>query len=82
MPRPQLSQEVIKNRFEEIKKLVNLGYPRYIACKKLKIQRKFIYKYLNSEQLRELDEIYFQYSNGYNNKYRILEKQNKKNSQI
>jgi hypothetical protein len=66
----KLSQEVIKNRFEEIKKLVNLGYPRYIACKKLKITRVFIYKYLNYEQIRELDEIYFQHSNGNNKKYR------------
>lgn len=60
----KLTQEVINSRFEQIKELVSLGYPRYIACKKLKIARIFIYKFLNNEQLRILDELYFSYSNG------------------
>jgi hypothetical protein len=62
--KPKPTQDIINKRFEEIKELVNLGYPRYIACKKLKISRSIIYKYFNNEQLRELDELYFSNSNG------------------
>jgi hypothetical protein len=70
----KITQDIINNRFEEIKKLVSLGYPRYIACKKLKITRNVIYKYFSNEQLRELDELYFSYSNGFKAKYKVEKK--------
>lgn len=62
--KPKLSQDIINKKFEQIKELVDMGYPRYIACKKLKISRNIIYKYFNDEQLRQLDESYFSNSNG------------------
>ena len=50
-------------------------YPRYIACKKLKISRNIIYKYFNNDQLRELDELYFLNSNGsYTTKSKVEKK--------
>lgn len=58
------TQEEINARFESIKGLMEQGYKRYEACKKIGITRDYLYKHLNFEQKRILDEIYFSFSGG------------------
>ena len=60
----EVVQELFNLKFPLVKELMELGYPRYIACKKLRICRHWLYNNSNNEQRRILDEISFSFSNG------------------
>lgn len=61
---PALKQALVTCRFNSVKELMEQGYPKYIACKKLGIDRNWLHKNTTSEQNRILDEIYFGFSQG------------------
>lgn len=66
-PKPKdkkLLQEIFNSKFVLIKELMELGYPKYIACKKIGVSTPWFYKYATKEHIRILDEIYFSFSNG------------------
>jgi hypothetical protein len=55
---PEYREALITSRFNDIKSLMEKGYPRYLACKKLGFDSKWFYKNLSYKQKRILDEIY------------------------
>jgi hypothetical protein len=61
---PALKQAIVTCRFNSVKELMEQGYPKYIACKKLGICRSWLHKKMSAEQNRILDEIYFGFSQG------------------
>lgn len=60
----KIVQELFNSKFPLVKELMELGYPKYIACKKVGIHRNWLNENSNTEQRRILDEIYFSFSNG------------------
>jgi hypothetical protein len=64
MPLKKLTQAEINQRFEAVKDLMEVGYTRQIACKKLGICRTSLNIHLNDHQKRELDEVQFSFSDG------------------
>ena len=59
-----MKQSIITCRFNSVKELMEQGYPKYIACKKLGINRNWLHRNITPEQNRILDEIYFGFSQG------------------
>lgn len=69
---PVLKQALITYRFNLVKELMEHGCPKYIACKKLGIDRNWLHKNTTAQQKRILDEIYFSFSKGsYSTKWRM-----------
>lgn len=62
MPLKKLTQAEINQRFEAVKDLMEAGYTRQIACKKIGIHTYFLSRYLNDQQKRDLDEVQFSFS--------------------
>ena len=60
----QLVQELFNSKFPLVKELMELGYPKYIACKKVGIHRNWLNNNCTFEQKRILDEISVSFSNG------------------
>jgi len=60
----QLVQELFNSKFPLVKELMELGYPKYIACKKVGINRNWLHNNSTFEQKRILDEISVSFSNG------------------
>jgi hypothetical protein len=61
---PALKQALVTFRFNSVKELMEQGYPKYIACKKLGINRNWLHNNTTAVQKRILDEIYFGFSQG------------------
>lgn len=61
---PALKQALVISRFNQVKELMEQGYPKYIACKKLKLSRSWIYRNFTDKQMVILDQIYFGFSTG------------------
>ena len=70
-PKPQdpvLKEALVISRFNKIKELMEQGYPQYIACKKIKLDRHWIYYNFTPYQKAVLDQIYFSFSGGHRGK--------------
>ena len=67
----ETKQLIIANRFDSVKKLMEYGYPKYIACKKLGIHRSWFDNNINFEMKRILDEIKYSFLKGKTNREKI-----------
>jgi hypothetical protein len=61
---PKLKEELLISRFNLVKELMEKGWPQYKACKKLGINRAWLYKNTTPIQKKILDEIHFSFSQG------------------
>ena len=61
---PALKETLINYRFNLVKELMEKGFPKYVACKKLGISRNWFHKNSTAEQKRILDEIQYGFSKG------------------
>ena len=60
----ELKKQKYQKQFEQVRDLMKMGHTRTSACDYLSINRKTLYGNLTGLQKRELDEIYFSFSNG------------------
>ena len=61
---PEEIQAMVLPRFEKIKELMEMGYPRTAACKSIKISTNWLYTNFSPAQMQEIDQIYYSHLSG------------------